>query len=253
MKNNYEIRGEVTAIFLRRRDGTRLETLIDTADLPRAMEAPFAWSAHWDKNTQSFYVEGKTYKRGEKRVYHSLHRWIMQPPQGYEVDHIFHDTLDNRRSMLRVLPKGANQQNCNGARRHNNSSGIRGVTWSKKLNKWVARFRVNGKTYHIGVFVDLAEAERAITAARAKYLPYSIDALDPNVPELHDIIIPCFETGIASNNTTGHRGLVYEKRIKKWFGKAQRKGNIATTGYYENKLDAHMELIEKIKLLEASL
>ena len=30
MRNEYEIRGDVTAVFLKRKDGTRLEMVIDT-------------------------------------------------------------------------------------------------------------------------------------------------------------------------------------------------------------------------------
>ena len=193
MRNEYEIRGDVTAIFLKRKDGSRLETLIDTADLPRAMEFQWTWSPHWDRHTNSFYAEGKTYKKGEKRQYFSLHRWIMNPKEGFEVDHIFHDTLDNRRSNLRVLPKEANQQNYDRARKHNKSSGIRGVSWSKRHNKWRAAFRLNKRTYHVGLFENLHDAEIAIKAARAKYMKYSLEALDKSIPNLEDIITPKFE------------------------------------------------------------
>jgi len=254
MKNEYEIRGDEVAIFLKRKDGSRLETLICTSDLARAMEFPCAWSAHWDPQTQSFYAEGKTYNgQGQKREYFSLHRWIMQPKPGFEVDHLFHDTLDNRRYNLRELPKGGNQQNYAKARKDNESSGVRGVSWSKRYNKWRAAFRVNGITYHVGVFDDLREAEIAIKAARAKYMPYSLDAMDNSLPDINDIKKPCFEGAVCSNNTSGYRGLIFEKRINKWVGRAMRKGKMVTTKYYAEKEDAYRELCEKVKLLEAEL
>lgn len=51
MKNEFEIRGDVTVIFLKRRDGTVLETVIDTSDLTRAREfhngkIPKGWDIH---------------------------------------------------------------------------------------------------------------------------------------------------------------------------------------------------------------
>ena len=200
LKNEYERRGNTTVIFLDRKDGSRLETLIDTSDLQRAMKFQWKWSPHWDKHTKSYYVEGKSYEKGGKREYFSLHRWIMQPEKDYEVDHINHDTLDNKRNNLRILPKGTNQQNYEGARKHNKTSGIRGVTWAKNLNKWRASFRIDGKTYHVGLFDNLDE--------------------------------------------------VFNKRIKKWFGKVQRNGKKITTKHYENKIDAYEELNKKLKLLE---
>jgi len=183
MKNNYEIRGDMTVIFLDRKDGTRLECLIDTADLPRVMEFPYKWNPHWDRHTKSFYAEGKTYNGRNsnghyKREYFSLHRWIMQPPNGYEVDHINHDTLDNRRCNLRIVPRGANQQNYHRART-TSKSGIRGVRQTKS-GKWLARYRRNGKWYHVGVFATAKEAEIAIKEARALAMPYSLDAYEKN-------------------------------------------------------------------------
>jgi hypothetical protein len=43
MKNGYEIRGEVTSIFLKRKDGKVIETFIDTNDLNKANEHHGIW------------------------------------------------------------------------------------------------------------------------------------------------------------------------------------------------------------------
>lgn len=247
MRNEYEIRGDITAILLKRKNGECLETLIDTDDLEKVEQFPFTWFAHWDKSTKGFYVEGKIKSKEDgKRKTYSLHRWIMQSQEGYEVDHIFHDTLDNRRKNLRVLKKGFNQQNYAGARTHNKSSGIRGVSWVKKLRKWRASFRLDGTTYHVGVYADLNDAERAIILARAKYMEYSNDRLIVDKGDLNNVF-PCFETGLSANNTSGYNGLVFDKKIKKWQGRKTIKGKIYHTKYYSNKEDAHNKLQEIIK------
>ncbi|OPY57154.1 MAG: AP2 domain protein [Pelotomaculum sp. PtaU1.Bin035] len=251
MKNDYEIRGDVTVIFLDRKDGTRLECLIDTVDLPRAMEFPWKWSPHWDRHTLSFYAEGKSYRKGQKREHFSLHRWLCNPPESYEVDHINHNTLDNRRSSnLRVIPKGANQQNYKGARKHNKSSGVRGVSWHYPNQKWRAAFRVNNKTYHVGLYDTVEEAEKAVIAARLKYMPYSIDNANTMQP---DKINPCFESGIYSTNTSGYRGLIHEKKTNKWYGRIQRKGIVVKIKPCKTKEEAYKKLCEKAKLLGVSL
>jgi hypothetical protein len=106
MRNAYEIRGQDTVIFLPRRSGPPLETLVETADLPKLLALPCTWVAAWRKNTQSYYVlavvNGTT-------IY--LHRFIMEPPKRRVVDHKYHDTLDNRRRYLEVVTHKKNRKN----------------------------------------------------------------------------------------------------------------------------------------------
>ena len=139
MKNDYEIRGDVTAILWTNTKGKKFEILIDTDDLERVKAFPNTWYAHWNHRPKQYYAEGKRWD-GRKRVCYSMHRWIMQPEGDDEVDHIYHDGLDNRRSNLRVIPKGANQQNYKSARVHS-GTGIRGV-YRTESKRWLARFRV---------------------------------------------------------------------------------------------------------------
>ena len=50
------------------------------------------------------------------------------------VDHINRDTRDNKKCNLRLATKSTNAMNTK--IRKDNTSGIKGVTWSKKLLKW---------------------------------------------------------------------------------------------------------------------
>lgn len=249
MKNDYEIRGDVTAILWTNTKGKKFEILIDTDDLERVKAFPNTWYAHWNHRPKQYYAEGKRWD-GRKRVCYSMHRWIMQPEGDDEVDHIYHDGLDNRRSNLRVIPKGANQQNYKSARVHS-GTGIRGV-YRTESKRWLARFRVNNKHYHVGVFDTPEEAEIAIMAARAKYMPYSQEALNKDsIPDLNDIITPCFEDGLYATNTSGYRGLVYNHRLGKWFGRTRRNGVNIVGKYFKKKKDAYFDLCEKLKSWEA--
>jgi hypothetical protein len=168
MNNKFEIRGDVTAIFLKRRDGTILETLIDTVDLPKAQEFPNLWYAVWREDTQSFCVHGNIRRGGGKRDTHLLHRWITGAKKGQVVDHINHDTLDNRRANLRLVTDLENQQNRIKAQK-NNTSGIPGVVWAKDKKRWKAQICVRGTNKHIGYFSKKDDAARAAIHARLKY------------------------------------------------------------------------------------
>ena len=65
-------------------------------------------------------------------------------------DHINLDKLDNRIANLRAASKSQNSAN-RGAPK-SNTSGFKGVWWSKVGNKWTAAITVGGKAQHLGYF-----------------------------------------------------------------------------------------------------
>jgi hypothetical protein len=65
-----------------------------------------------------------------------MHRFILglQPGDKRQGDHINGNSLNNQRCNLRIA---TNSQNGANARKHsNNTSGYKGVTWNRKLQKW---------------------------------------------------------------------------------------------------------------------
>lgn len=86
----------------------------------------------------------------QNKIY--LHRFIMNCPDGFEIDHIYHDMLDNRKSQLRIAT--SSQQKMNTKIRSDNSSGHRGIyydktrsTWNVSINSDGIRLRKRFKTY----------------------------------------------------------------------------------------------------------
>ena len=67
-----------------------------------------------------------------------MHRLIMMPPKGTEIDHINRDKLDNRKENLRYADRSLNCSNI-GIQR-NNTSGTTGVSFCKLKQKWRAYF-----------------------------------------------------------------------------------------------------------------
>ncbi|OCZ54337.1 HNH endonuclease [Dehalobacter sp. TeCB1] len=177
MKNKFEVRGDTTTILLARKDGTVIETIIETADLLRAQEFPNSWYASWNPPTQSFYVYGKLPAVNGYRRTVLLHRWLVNESDGCEVDHINLNTLDNRRiKNLRQATYAENAQNKK-VNRSNNKSGLRGVSWCNTHQKWLAQIMVDKKTKFLGYFDDKYEAGRIAADARAKMMPFSKEAL----------------------------------------------------------------------------
>lgn len=178
MKNKFETNGDITTITLRRRDGTLLYTIIDTEDLERANEFPGTWYANLRYG--QFYVKG-AYPLGnskQKTVY--LHRWLFNPPHELRVDHMNHDTLDNRRSKnLRLVPPIGNSQNFNRASKRS-SSGLLNVFRRKKKTgiKWEAIVVHKGAKHWLGIYADKYEASAVVKRFREQHLPYSFERLN---------------------------------------------------------------------------
>lgn len=91
----------------------------------------------------------------------SAHRiaWIMTYgaiPNGKEIDHINGTKTDNKIANLRLATRSQNQGNI--LTRSTNTSGYRGVSWSKQRRKWYAQIRSNGRPRHLGFFSDIEDA-----------------------------------------------------------------------------------------------
>ena len=98
-----------------------------------------------------------------------LQRFIMNPPKGKYVDHINHNTLDNRRSNLRICSNADNLRN--GKVRPNNTSGCTGVYYRKTYvkKKWAAEIVVHYKKIFLGGFEKFEDAAKAREKANTKY------------------------------------------------------------------------------------
>ena len=83
------------------------------------------------------------------------------------VDHINGIRDDNRIENLR---EATNQQNnFNSGSKEGSSSQYKGVSWHKRGKKWVARYSLNGKQTHLGLFETEIEAYKAYSEATKKY------------------------------------------------------------------------------------
>lgn len=87
----------------------------------------------------------------------------MDAQPGVIVDHANHNTLDNRRSNLRICTYQEN--NMNAQKRQNTSSQYKGVRWNQKNRRWYAGIKFNKKDIHLGTFKDEIEAARAYNAS----------------------------------------------------------------------------------------
>jgi hypothetical protein len=98
-----------------------------------------------------------------------LHRDVMKcvVGDGKIVDHINGDTLDCRKSNLRICTIKENTRNQKAHR--NNTSGIKGVSWDKLRKKWCARITGEGVYKYLGRYDNIEDAKKAYAEGSAKY------------------------------------------------------------------------------------
>lgn len=94
-----------------------------------------------------------------------LYRFLLRPPKGLIVDHINRDSLDNRRSNLRIGTKSQNRINSS----RNHGKYLKGVA-RDPAGGFQARIMKNGKQIYLGYFKTEQEAHEAhVRAAMELY------------------------------------------------------------------------------------
>lgn len=135
------------------------------------------WKSDRGCNIKANDLVGGISKSGYKRtkingVQYFCHRLIYiyfngEISDGLFIDHIDNDPLNNNIENLRLCTPSENSQNRGLSSR--NRSGIKGVHFESKYNKWRAGCRVEGKYYNLGRFVDIREAEKVIKDFREQF------------------------------------------------------------------------------------
>ena len=168
--NNYIIKDDVVHMELKRYGRKpSFWTKFDLADLDKVINFPFTWHAKLSTSNNEWYAIASIH--GEKQTTIQLQMYIMDLDGGHNevADHINHDTLDNRRSNLRVINNGENLQNRKG-RNRNNQSGYRNVAYiSSDKHPYRVQLMVNGRNKILGKFDDADEAGIFAAEMRHKY------------------------------------------------------------------------------------
>jgi hypothetical protein len=157
-----------------------LVTKIDEDDYDRLSQ--YNWCANKGNKNDTFYAV-RGIRRDGKYAHVFMHREIMEASPDIFVDHINHDTLDNRRCNLRLCKQSENLLNKHRSR--NGTSKYKGVAFYKKTGKWIVHFR----TKHIGYFDSEEDAARAYNVAALKADPAF--SLLNSIPDSLAIPLPC--------------------------------------------------------------
>jgi hypothetical protein len=169
--NRYEIRDDYVVGYTNRGN----PFFVDKEDLNKIQDYC------WVEKRQSDTIYPMAYV--SKGKYIRLGRLIMDAQDTEVVDHINHDTMDNRRVNLRIVKQAENMLNV--GIRSNNTTGVTGVWREKRRSKWVAEIKRDGIKHFLGQYDSFDEAVAARKAAEEKYFgEYSYDNSIAAVPRI---------------------------------------------------------------------
>jgi HNH endonuclease len=159
--------GEITLVPLTR----GLYAIIDSDDA-RLVEG-FNWYAMRHRNK---YYAARGVRAGGSYVNVFLHTAINPVSNGYEVDHVDGNTLNDRRCNLRTASSAQNQWNRPKLKKTKfgfaPKSPLKGAFFQKPSGNrkpcWKSRISVNGKAVYLGCFATDVEAAEAYAKASRK-------------------------------------------------------------------------------------
>jgi hypothetical protein len=125
----------------------------------------FDWSAdaekifsHWAWHESKDGYLSRICRNGKRRARVMAHRLIMGVPPfpDAQVDHIDRNPANNLTRNLHWVTNAVNSRNRK--MNSNNTSGFKGVSWSRRMRKWRAIAEFNSKQVYLGKFANKIDA-----------------------------------------------------------------------------------------------
>lgn len=155
--NTYDLSGEYGIVYTSKGE----EFWFDKEDYDKVKDYYWRKDPHGYLRCQIFDPDTKKY------IIFSFHRIVTDCPDDLVPDHINGKRFDNRKCNLRIATRCQNNMNMRLSR--NNTSGVKGVNFDKRLQQWRSRIGVNKKTIELGYFDKFEDAVKARKEAEEKY------------------------------------------------------------------------------------
>ncbi|MCK4499730.1 HNH endonuclease, partial [Candidatus Babeliales bacterium] len=223
---------------------------------------------------RSIQAGGKTKAGWYKKKTIRMHHVVMPPKEGFVIDHINRDGLDNRRENLRYVSKSQNQAN-RAVNRGKKLSKYKGVTRYRDSGGWGSLICLDKKLNFLGVYKTEEDAARAYNIkAKELFGEYAllndVDMSKPaekNKVDYSFLEVPYYDekSGIQfksrkeynehrtknKKKTSKYRGVSFCKRTEKWRVSVETsingKRKSSSGGYHKDEDQAALAYNKKAK------
>jgi len=195
----------------------------------------YGWLNQWKWTYDKRKLTGYVYRRqackgtGKNYVGHIyMHRFILEAPEGLEVDHINHDGLDNRRSNLRLC---THKQNCWNHRDQGAEKCV-GAHPNTQNGKWIAAIVIDGKSHRLGSFDSQETAARAYNMAasdsRGEFASLNDVGDGPTIPR----------NTKRTKGTSKFVGVSWSRKLNKWRAEIRVSYKLKYLGAFDTEKEA---------------
>jgi len=122
----------------------------------------------WHYHRTGYARRGSGGRKQHRKLY--MHREIAKAPSGFDVDHINGNTLDNRKSNLRICTRKENIRNQKLISvKRRKTSVYKGVSWDKRDGRWIAQITVDRRSIRLGSFTNELDGALAYDEAARRF------------------------------------------------------------------------------------
>jgi len=226
------------------------KVLLDSDDYDR-VTAMGKW--YISKNRNLLYArKGITINGKDAKLY--LHRFVLNAPKGKMVDHINHNTLDNRKENLRLCTHAENLRNC-----RPRTDGYKGVRQRRGEYTWCTEIVHNQKYYYVGTHITPEEAALAYDKkakelhgefARLNFPSGLTPELSQKIQEGRKAYKDLKRSLCKAEKYSNQRGVEWSKKPQKWLARISIGGVRKFLGYFKTEQEAISARVkaEKAKL-----
>jgi hypothetical protein len=197
-----------------------------------------------EKGLYTWYAVRGVRKDGKREKKEYMHAVIMSPPNGFIVDHKNRNGLNNCKENLRVCSNSQNQ--FNKIKSHSSKSKYKGLSWCKRVNKWMVYVTKHKKRFFLGYFEEEKIAAEMYDQCAVELFG---DFALLNFPQ--NTYNPCLKivekiTSKRKPQTSKYRGVSWNSKAKKWKCCVYVNGDIKYIGAYKDELVAAKKYDENI-------